>query len=491
MQHRFRASARLSLVLMSMVLLFGALAAQARAAETVVTISFDDGRDSQLLAADILEGHGMRGTFYAVSGRVDTQARSMTSTELRGLAAEGHEIGGHSTNHDTALDQLDGDALRAEVCDNREDLLAMDVGPISSFAYPYGAYDAEVLAMVEECGYTSGRSAGNTRTTTCTTCPYADTIPPQKAYEIKMATWGGTNIPYDTLRQRVLDAQADGGGWVVYGLHDICDVDCDPQTQSVTEQDFRDFVAWLDTENITVKTVNEVMDTVAPETTLDPTSGPAAGGTTRTAIADFRFSSDEVGATFRCQLDDEAPAPCTSPVSRPVGPGTHTFKVWATDVAGNEDATAATRTWTVEAPPVVVPPTDERAPDQPGGGAPSPALDPGADSGGDNVRPASITGRSKLKGRANAKGRFALRGAAVRCSTACAVKVTAKLERRVLARSAFALTSGKRAVRLRLNKKGRALLGRRALKLKVKLVVKVAGEPGSFHRTFTVKLRRR
>ena len=483
MHHRFRASARLSLALMSLVVLLGVLAAQATAADTVVSITFDDGRDSQLLAADALEDHGMRGTFYAISGRVDTEARSMTSAELRSLAAAGHEIGGHSRDH-RDLATLDGDALRTQICDDRENFLDMGVGPISSFAYPYGSYDAEVIAMLAECGYTSGRSAGNTRTATCTTCPYADSIPPQKRYEIKMATWPGTDIPFETLRDRVLDAQAAGGGWVVYGLHDICN-QCDPSTGSVTEADFRAFVQWLDDQNITVKTVNEVMDTVAPQTTLDPAFGPADGGTTGATTADFRFSADEVGATFRCQLDTGPIAACTSPQSVAVTPGTHTFRVWATDVAGNQDATPATRTWTVTAPPAVVGPTDDGV--QQGGETPAPG--PGADT--TNTAPASISGRRTVKRRADSKGRFTLGGAKVRCSSACAVKVTTRLGRRVLARTAFTLTKGERGIRLRLGKKGRALLERRSLKLRVSVAVEAAGEPRPVRATFTVLLRRR
>jgi hypothetical protein len=90
------------------------------------------------------------------------------------------------------------------------------------------------------------------------------------------------------------------------------------------------------------------VDTVAPETTL-ASSGPT-GSTTATS-AEFEFSS-EPGVTFRCQLDSQAvEVGCISPRGfSGLGFGTHTFKVWATDGAGNADPTPATRTWTVTSP---------------------------------------------------------------------------------------------------------------------------------------------
>ena len=86
------------------------------------------------------------------------------------------------------------------------------------------------------------------------------------------------------------------------------------------------------------------VDTVAPETTLD--SGPT-GSTTATS-AEFAFSS-EPGVRFRCQLDSQAvEVGCSSPRGfSGLAVGDHTFKVWATDAAGNADPTPATRTWTV------------------------------------------------------------------------------------------------------------------------------------------------
>jgi len=60
--------------------------------------------------------------------------------------------------------------------------------------------------------------------------------------------------------------------------------------------------------------------------------------------AKFRFSASEPGSTFACKLGAAKAKPCTSP-KRYTGlkPGRYVFKVWATDAAGNKDATPAKR----------------------------------------------------------------------------------------------------------------------------------------------------
>jgi Right handed beta helix region len=85
-------------------------------------------------------------------------------------------------------------------------------------------------------------------------------------------------------------------------------------------------------------------DTRRPHTTI--THGPARRKTSRRAT--FRFTSSEAGSRFRCSLDGRAYVKCASPKSyKGLAYVTHTFRVYATDAAGNSDATPATRTWRV------------------------------------------------------------------------------------------------------------------------------------------------
>jgi hypothetical protein len=56
----------------------------------------------------------------------------------------------------------------------------------------------------------------------------------------------------------------------------------------------------------------------------------------------FSFSADTAGATFECKLDKGAFAPCTSPASYKVKPGSHTFSVRALNSAGAGPEVSAT-----------------------------------------------------------------------------------------------------------------------------------------------------
>src|SRR5215213_7443294 len=87
-------------------------------------------------------------------------------------------------------------------------------------------------------------------------------------------------------------------------------------------------------------------DTTPPETTI--TSGPS--GSVSGTTATFEFFSNETSSTFKCKLvgQDSTRTTCTSPKTYTnLTAGTkYTFKVWATDAAGNIDPTPATRTFT-------------------------------------------------------------------------------------------------------------------------------------------------
>jgi hypothetical protein len=87
-------------------------------------------------------------------------------------------------------------------------------------------------------------------------------------------------------------------------------------------------------------------DTTPPDTVIN--SGPS--GTVKTRDARFTFSSTEPSSTFECSLDGAAFSACSSP-TRYTGLAnrSHTFKVRATDAAGNTDQSPASRTWKVRA----------------------------------------------------------------------------------------------------------------------------------------------
>jgi hypothetical protein len=87
------------------------------------------------------------------------------------------------------------------------------------------------------------------------------------------------------------------------------------------------------------------IDTTAPNTNIasqpaDPTSATGAS---------FAFTSSEAGSSFEVRLDGGAWSPSPSPKNYSgLAEGSHTFQVRATDAAGNQDATQASYTWTID-----------------------------------------------------------------------------------------------------------------------------------------------
>ena len=106
---------------MALLALACAPLAAARGA-TVVSLTFDDGAATQLIARDQLAAHGMRGTFFINSGKVGSDPYyDMTWTEVASVAAAGDEIGGHTLDHKdlTSLEEANGaarSATTARIC---------------------------------------------------------------------------------------------------------------------------------------------------------------------------------------------------------------------------------------------------------------------------------------------------------------------------------------------------------------------------------------
>jgi Ca2+-binding RTX toxin-like protein len=83
-------------------------------------------------------------------------------------------------------------------------------------------------------------------------------------------------------------------------------------------------------------------DTRYPQTRIAPDTANRlrAGRDGRRRVV-FRFSANESGATFVCRLDRRRPTPCTAPRAYTVAIGAHTFRVTATDAAGDTDPSPA------------------------------------------------------------------------------------------------------------------------------------------------------
>jgi peptidoglycan/xylan/chitin deacetylase (PgdA/CDA1 family) len=81
----------------------------------------------------------------------------LTWDQVRELAARGMIFGSHTLSHPW-LPDLSAEELRCELCDSKRRIEEQLGHPITAMAYPYGAFDDRVRAVIVECGYTHGYS---------------------------------------------------------------------------------------------------------------------------------------------------------------------------------------------------------------------------------------------------------------------------------------------------------------------------------------------
>src|SRR6266508_3314979 len=209
--------------------------APAAGTQTVVTIQFYDGVADQYGTLAILNAHGMHATFYVNRGFVGDSAH-MSWAQLQDLFAAGNEIAGHTVNH-VNVKHLKTAAAQSEICGDRQNLLDRGFQP-TSFAYPFGSFDAGSKAIVAGCGYASGRGVSGVNGRRV----FAETIPPLDPHATRTPPNPKQGTSLATIQSYVTDAEQNGGGWVQLVFHHLCD-QCD--AHSITPANFTALLDWL------------------------------------------------------------------------------------------------------------------------------------------------------------------------------------------------------------------------------------------------------
>lgn len=170
-----------------------------------VILTFDDGFESvHSQALPVLERHGFTATVFPITAglgstidwRVGGHAlpalRLLDAAQLRELVASGWDVGAHTINH-KHLTSLDHEAIGVEVAGSRralEDLLAR---PVSTFAYPYGAWSPEVAEVVAGSGFKSAWTTRPGRVSERHALAQARCmLPPRATFNSVRAALGGT-----------------------------------------------------------------------------------------------------------------------------------------------------------------------------------------------------------------------------------------------------------------------------------------------------------
>jgi peptidoglycan/xylan/chitin deacetylase (PgdA/CDA1 family) len=224
------------------------LVMQVPAREPIVSFTFDDVPASALdVGAAILEGDGVRGTFYiagGLAGRVEPRRTLIDLAGCKELAVRGHEIGCHSHAH-RDLRHVDGNVLIEDLARNARYLDAID--PRSgrrNFAYPYNSGSFGKRAILAGA-FRTCRAAGEgiNRGPTDPTFLRAVEIRQPQQHVLGLARW--------------IDALVANPGWLIFFTHDISPR---PTPHGCTAPSFRLLVGYALARGCQVLTVDAALD---------------------------------------------------------------------------------------------------------------------------------------------------------------------------------------------------------------------------------------
>jgi peptidoglycan/xylan/chitin deacetylase (PgdA/CDA1 family) len=119
-----------------------------------VVLTFDDGYSTFYANAwPILKEFNQTATLFVISSLVGNP-EYVTWDQIRFMSSQGIEIGGHTRTH-PLLPTLTTQAAIAEINGGKQDIEAQLGQNISSFCYPTGKYNNQIVEQVELAGYTS------------------------------------------------------------------------------------------------------------------------------------------------------------------------------------------------------------------------------------------------------------------------------------------------------------------------------------------------
>jgi peptidoglycan/xylan/chitin deacetylase (PgdA/CDA1 family) len=136
-----------------------------------LTLSYDDGVEQDMKLIEIMNKHGLKGTFninsglYAAEGTVYPKGqfhRRMTKKQVAETYMNaGQEVAVHSLTH-PFLEQLPAGMAVNEIIKDRENLESQFGTIVRGMAYPYGTTSDSVIAALQSCGIAYSRTIVST-----------------------------------------------------------------------------------------------------------------------------------------------------------------------------------------------------------------------------------------------------------------------------------------------------------------------------------------
>ena len=114
-----------------------------------LTLSYDDGKTADRRLVDIMNRHGIRGTFHLNAGKFGRDGR-IECDEAAALYA-GHEISAHSLTHPT-LTRMPRELVVQQLLEDRRGLERIAGYPVRGMSYPNGAFNDEIASLLAQLG---------------------------------------------------------------------------------------------------------------------------------------------------------------------------------------------------------------------------------------------------------------------------------------------------------------------------------------------------
>ncbi len=121
-----------------------------------VILTFDDGYDDAYQVAQNLNGKGLKGVFFVITGKVGMPGY-LTWDQVKKMRSWGMEIGSHSVHHPDLVNSSISD-VKKELADSKKILEEKLSDRIISFSYPASRFNAVVVSEVKNAGYLFART---------------------------------------------------------------------------------------------------------------------------------------------------------------------------------------------------------------------------------------------------------------------------------------------------------------------------------------------
>lgn len=212
-----------------------------------VSLTFDDGwRSHYDTVLPKLTSAGLIGTFFIASRQLADYGFPgyITVNEVQNIAASGHEIGAHTRTH-AHLASLSTSQQQNEIIGSYNDLQSMlqtmNVGSVTSFAYPFGEFNNTTHDILRNSGMTVARGSYGGNNSSATD-PYILTRFP---------------INYNTTfaqTRQAIDSAIASKQWIILVFHEVNE---SGSYYSTTPATFNQIIDYIDSANIRTVTIAE------------------------------------------------------------------------------------------------------------------------------------------------------------------------------------------------------------------------------------------